>query len=344
MILLTRKQFREQVLKRDNNKCVICAEDAQDAHHITERRLWSDGGYYINNGASLCGNCHIKAEQTILSCEEIREAAGITELLIPLQFYRTDKIDKWGNIILPDERRIKGELFYDISVQRILKKGKVLNLFCKYIKHPRIYHLPFSEGVSKDDRILTDTKNFEGKKIIVSPKYDGENSSFYRDYLHARSIDSQSHPSQNWIRNLHNKISYEIPEDWRICGENLYAKHTIHYKNLDSYFYVFSIWNEKNECLSWDATCEWIELLGLQAVPILYMGIWNKKLLENLYQEKYNGDECEGYVVRLFSSFTYGEYKKSVAKFVAKKFGEKLAQGSSHWKHKELILNKIKKK
>lgn len=54
-ILLTRDDFREFVFKRDNHKCVVCGEPAVDAHHILERRLFHDSGYYLDNGASLCG-------------------------------------------------------------------------------------------------------------------------------------------------------------------------------------------------------------------------------------------------------------------------------------------------
>lgn len=70
-ILLTRDEFREGVFKRDNHKCVICGKPAQDAHHIMEKRLFDNCGYYLDNGASLCGKHHIEAEQTILSCEKI---------------------------------------------------------------------------------------------------------------------------------------------------------------------------------------------------------------------------------------------------------------------------------
>jgi len=69
-MLLTRDLFREMVFQRDNHQCVICHGPAQDAHHIIERRLWPDGGYYLLNGASLCGEHHIAAEQTTLSCDE----------------------------------------------------------------------------------------------------------------------------------------------------------------------------------------------------------------------------------------------------------------------------------
>ncbi len=51
---MTRDDFRNAVFARDNHRCVICGEPAKDAHHILERRLFPDGGYYLNNGASLC--------------------------------------------------------------------------------------------------------------------------------------------------------------------------------------------------------------------------------------------------------------------------------------------------
>lgn len=101
-MLLTRDDFREKTFIRDGHKCVICEEKAKDAHHIIERRLFSDGGYYLDNGASLCEIHHIQAEQTILSCQEIREKSGIKNIIIPEHFYKEYEYDKWGNIILPN--------------------------------------------------------------------------------------------------------------------------------------------------------------------------------------------------------------------------------------------------
>lgn len=337
--LLSRNEFRAKVFVRDNHQCVICGKsDVLDAHHIIERRLWDDEGYYLENGATLCSQHHILAEQTVLSCDEIRDAAGITDIILPSHLYKDEKYDKWGNIILGNGQRIIGELFFDESVQKILKSGGVLELFGKYIKYPRTYHLPWSNA-TKDDRILSDTKHFEGEKVVVSVKMDGECSNFYRDHFHARSIDSDSHPSQSWIRKFHSDISYEIPEGWRICGENLYAKHTIHYKHLRNYFLVFSVWNERNECLSWSETKEWCELLGLETVPVIYEGIWDKGLIKGLYQDTIGGDDMEGYVVRLEKSFRYEDFRKSVAKYVSPHFLSSL-KGSFNWRYRSFSVNK----
>lgn len=341
--LLDRKTFRESVFKRDKYRCVICSRtDNSDAHHIIERRLFNNtGGYYIDNGATLCPEHHMKAEQTLLSCEDIREASSITHIVLPEHFYQDNRYTKWGDIILPDGRRLKGELFYDESVQKVLKSGNVLDLYCDYIKYPRTMHLPFSEGVTKDDRVLGDTKFFEGKRVIISSKLDGENSSLYKNYFHARSIDGQDHPSQSWLKNFHSQISYNIPEGWRVCGENLYAKHTIAYNNLDTYFYVFSIWNEKNECLSWDETIEWCKLLDLYHVPVLYDGIWNEDIVKDLAQD----NSREGFVVRIADRFRYGDFRFSLAKFVHKVFRQKLNDNPNfHWRYKPFEVNKLNDK
>ncbi|MEO6049406.1 MAG: RNA ligase family protein [Candidatus Kapaibacterium sp.] len=62
---------------------------------------------------------------------------------------------------------------------------------------------------------------------MVSVKLDSENTTMYSDYIHARSIDSDHHPSRDWVKKLHATMGYMIPEGWRVCGENLYAVHTL---------------------------------------------------------------------------------------------------------------------
>lgn len=331
---MNREEFRREVFKRDNYKCIICGRsDHLDAHHIIERRLWDDGGYYLDNGASLCAEHHLQAEQTILTCDRIREVAGITNILLPEHLYTDQSYDKWGNIILSNGQRIRGELAYDESVRKILTGVE----FSKYVKYPRTYHLPWSLGIGKDDRVLKNTSCFENKEIIISVKMDGENTSLYSDYVHARSLDSEHHPSQDWVRRFHANISYNIPEGWRICGENLYAQHTIPYNNLDDYFLVYSIWDEYNRCLSWEDTETWCGLLGIKHVPIIYTGLWN----EDIKNLKVDFEVWEGYVVRLAGSFPYSAFRHSIAKFVREEFKDHI--DSHHWKSKQIVPNKLKK-
>jgi len=203
------------------------------------------------------------------------------------------------------------------------------------VKYPRTPHLPWSQGATTDDITLKRVYAFEGKEVVVTEKMDGENTTMYRDHIHARSLDSAHHPSRAWVKTLHGSICQDIPEGWRVCGENLYAEHSISYRNLPSYFLVFSIWTDKNECLSWQETEEWSALLGLSTVPVLYRGPFAYNTIRNLYNPDTDSKTIEGYVVRLESGFDYKDFTKSVAKFVRKNH----VQTDEHWMSKPVTAN-----
>jgi hypothetical protein len=332
--LLTRQEFRESVFERDNHKCVVCgiSDVKLDAHHILERQLWSDGGYYIDNGATLCDKegtgCHMKAEITILSVETIRESAGIKESIIPEDLYSDHEYDKWGNVVLANGTRTKGPLFHESTVQKVLRQHADFDtLFSDYVKYPRTYHVSWSPGVTDDDRIQKDMSYFENKQVVVTRKMDGENFTGYGNYCHARSIDGRHHYTRDWAKNFWMQRSYELPTGWRVCGENLYAEHSIPYEDLESYLLGFSIWNEKNQCLSWDETKEWFGLLEIDYVPVLYEGLYDENKIKGLYDPKKDYHEHEGYVIRLAESFDYKDLRKSTVKYVR----ENHVQSRKHW-------------
>ena len=338
-ILLTRDQFKQQVFKRDDSKCVFCEQPAVDAHHIIDRSLFPDGGYYVNNGASVCEHHHMECELTNISVKQVRQACGITEPVIPPHFYQDEEYDKWGNIVLPNGQRLKGELFNNENVQKVLRQANVLSLFTKYVKYPRTYHFPWSPNLQNDDRMLTTLEHLEGQYVIATEKMDGENTTLYNDYIHARSINSGSHVTREWVKNFWGSIRYEIPDEWRICGENTFAEHSISYTNLPSYFLGFSIWNEKNECLSWNETVEWFELLGIVPVPVFYQGIFDKEKIHQLFLNSNNGwDNKEGYVVRVADKINMSEFQYKVGKYVRKGH----VQTNQFWMRQQVKPNKLK--
>jgi hypothetical protein len=208
----------------------------------------------------------------------------------------------------------------------------------KLYKYGRTPHLPWSEKLSKDDRMLETLTQFFGKEVVATVKLDGENTTMYNDHIHARSLDSAHHPSRDWVKGLWGEIAHNIPDGWRICGENMFAKHTIHYHNLSTYFYVFSIWAD-DMCLSWDDTVEWSKLLGLTTAPEIYRGNFDYDLLRTIYPETHNGDPVEGYVVRLTQEFNYNDFGKSMGKFVSSQF----QIGESHWMYDKITKNELKK-
>lgn len=313
-IWLTRDEFRESVFKRDNYKCVFCGEPAKDAHHIIERRLFGKtGGYAIDNGASVCHEHHMLCETTELSVDEVREKCGITAKIIPDHLYSDTNYDKWGNVIMEDGHRAIGELFFDQSIQWVLNKGGMLDKFTKYVKYPRTYHLPWSGCIGKDDRVFEDLTNFNGSRVIVTKKMDGSNVTMYNDFIHGRTFNHRSHPISGRVKALWSQFQANIPDGWRVCGEDLYHTHSIQYNNLTSFLYCYSIWDHENNCISWDETVEYFQLMDLSPVEVLYDGIWDENLIKSLTVDY---AKCEGYVVRKADKFSMFEFKNSVAKFV----------------------------
>lgn len=304
---MNREEFREAVFARDGGQCVVpgCDHYARDAHHLIERALWEDGGYHLDNGVSLCHGHHLEAEQNILSPESLRKWAGINKTLVPDQLDSNLEHDKWGKV-----------------------------------KYPRTFHLPWSPGRTSDDKVLDNLDHFKGKEIVVTEKLDGENTTLYRDAYHARSLDTDYHSTRTWVQNLQARIGWEIPEGWRLCGENLAGLHAIEYKNLPTYFFLFSIWDSDNYCLSWEDTEEYALILNLYIVPVLWSGRFEDFDHDKLFPtfKPLYSDEIEGYVVRIAGEFIYAEFPKSVAKYVR---ADHVDPTNTHWRHKTTAFNNL---
>lgn len=202
-------------------------------------------------------------------------------------------------------------------------------------KYPRTPHLPWSPGASSEDIHAGDLAAFIGQEVVVTEKLDGENSTLYRDGLHARSTNSRHHPSRDWLKAMHGRLAHEIPEGWRVCGENLFARHSLAYEDLESYFYIFSIWNENNRCLSWAETLEWSALLGFPTPRVLYRGLWDEETVRGLWVDT---EVMEGYVARLAAGFSYSDFASSVAKWVRSHH----VQTDQHWMHAEVVPNGLR--
>jgi len=204
-------------------------------------------------------------------------------------------------------------------------------------KHPRTFHVPFSKGISSDDKVLATTDHFNGEEIIVTEKMDGENTSLYHNYFHARSIDGNHHPSRNWVKAYHATIKHLIPEGDRICGENVYAQHSIMYDNLKSYFYGFAYWCGPI-CLDWDNTIMIFDNLGIVTPNVLYRGQFDINVLKEL-ANSIDTNVTEGFVCRVSRSFMYEDFGKCVAKWVRKGH----VNTDDHWMHQKIIPNRLQK-
>jgi hypothetical protein len=205
------------------------------------------------------------------------------------------------------------------------------------VKYPKTRHLSFSKGLTRGDKVIKTLSNFIGKEIVALMKMDGENSTLMKDCIFARSLENTDHESQHWLKGLWGNINYEIPDEWRICGENLFAEHSISYKELPSYFMVFNIWDENNRTLSYDDTIEWCDLLKLEHTPLLWRGIFDENILKDI-ASKFDTEKNEGFVIRLTESFDYKDFETCTAKWVRASH----VKTSSHWKYEKIVRNGLK--
>ena len=200
------------------------------------------------------------------------------------------------------------------------------------VHYPRTAHLPWSPGATPDDIRAGDLRGLIGSEVVVTEKLDGENTTIYRDGLHARSLDSGHHPSRAWVKALHGRVGSQIPDGWRLCGENMYATHSLTYADLDSWFYGFSVWNDADRCLDWDDTVRFLHGLGIPTPPVLWRGIFDEKAIRSL---RLDVRKQEGYVVRTVAGFDRGEFTARVAKWVRPNH----VLMNMHWMQTEVVPN-----
>lgn len=216
------------------------------------------------------------------------------------------------------------------------------------LKAPRIYHLPWSEVMSKDDKTIKHNSMFNGKDVVVTIKYDGSSISLYNDgTFHSRSIQSSRQYKSNdylhswWANKLYTDNYVILHNKWpnlRLVGENMYTTHTIQYNNLEDVFLLHSAWNGTT-CLSWDDTLTICTLLNITPVPVLYKGIYKEDIVKSYNTlDRYRDDIVEGYIVRNSDEYLYNDSNFNIAKFVSSRF---VIKNDKHWALNGLRRNNV---
>lgn len=200
-------------------------------------------------------------------------------------------------------------------------------------KYGRTFHLPISRGATSDDKIMSSLDGLKVHDLVVTEKMDGENTTIHSRGSHARSPDSRYHPSRDWLKAFAAGISPQLSDEERIIGENLYARHSIAYQALPSYFLGFA-WIVGDEVQSWDMTLARFEELSIQPVPTIYRGPYRLSLFDDL-AKTLDVNKQEGFVARTAGAFAETAMPDCVGKYVR----EGHVQTETHWMKAELIPN-----
>jgi RNA ligase-like protein len=197
------------------------------------------------------------------------------------------------------------------------------------MKYPRTYHLPDSPGTTKDDRVQHDLSWLDGE-LVVTEKLDGGNLTFTRDEMYARSLDSGTQPWDRPAKALWAMTAHRIPDDWRVCGESMWARRSIAYRDLPGVFIVFGIWDETDTLLGWDDTVDWAQRLELPVVPVLYRGASISEA-RAAWAGRLDPETSEGYVLRSAGRIPVAEFSHKVLKWV--RAGHVRTEAS--WRHRD---------
>ncbi|KAA9352796.1 RNA ligase family protein [Larkinella humicola] len=221
-------------------------------------------------------------------------------------------------------------------------------------KYGRTYHYPFSPGTTSDDRI---NQHYEEHiapipALVHTEKLDGENNCLNRYGVFARS---HAAPTQSpWTRYLRDRwelIRHHLG-DLELFGENLYAIHSIEYRQLEHHFYVFAI-RDRDCWLSWEETRFYAQLLDFPVVPELEVvqapfrpGVIEKQVKGWANQnsrlgshDALTGQPCtmEGIVTRNTDAYTADAFGQNVFKYVRAGHVKTDEHWTRNWKRASLL-------
>lgn len=135
-------------------------------------------------------------------------------------------------------------------------------------KYGRTYHYPFSPGTTSDDRFnhnyWQDILKID--TLIHTEKLDGENNCLNQFGVFARSHAAPTtSPWTNQIRERWQLIKNDLG-NIELFGENIYAIHSIEYKRIEDYYYIFAV-RCMDKWLSWEEVKFYASMFDLPTVP-----------------------------------------------------------------------------
>lgn len=209
-------------------------------------------------------------------------------------------------------------------------------------KYHRTYHLPFSKGLTNDDRKAGKDwwEHLKGKELVLTEKLDGSNSALTKEGPYSRSCaDFTKNPWDVNLWNKHKAIGSKLGDNEIVYGESMYAIHSITYDKLPNDFFIFACKDmDLGTWYSWSDVELMADMLKLPTVPIIARRVFNSPLdLEVTINQAMTkpsafGDTKEGVVVRLADSFSDEDFNKYVLKFVRANHVQTDEHWSRNWK------------
>jgi hypothetical protein len=232
-----------------------------------------------------------------------------------------------------------------------------------FIKYPRTPHLFGSEGTD-DDKHLDEAESEQliaDESLIVEEKIDGTNVGIHftsggemvlqcRGHLITEGMHPQYDLFKQWVAVKRFVLEERLEDRFILFGEWVYARHSVHYRQLPHYFFEFDLYDKDEEAfISLDLRQSLLDGLGIETVPVLHSGPLDRDELCHLIGPSLFDGQFEDPVTNRTDSLMEGLYLRieaddkvsGRAKFVRPEFVEKVNH-STHWQHQALVPNLLK--
>lgn len=233
----------------------------------------------------------------------------------------------------------------------------------EFFKYPRTPHLFGSTGTADDKRLgeRESHRFLKDPSLIVEEKLDGTNVGLHfaadgqlvlqcRGHLIATGMHPQYDLFKQWAAVKRDVLLERLETRYILFGEWLYARHSIHYRQLPHYFFEFDVFDKQERAfLSLDRRLERLEGTGIPTVPVVHTGPLGKDELERLIGPSAFDSAFENPTTGVADGLVEGLYLRTEAegivsgraKFVRPEFVERVKL-SEHWQHQTMVPNLLR--
>ena len=232
----------------------------------------------------------------------------------------------------------------------------------EFVKYPRTPHIFGSRGTD-DDKHLGEPESsrfLADVSLIVEEKLDGTNVGIHftgqgamvlqcRGHLITEGMHPQYDLFKQWGAVKRPVLEDRLSDRFILFGEWLYARHSVHYRQLPHYFFEFDIYDKQGEeFLSLERRLALLEGTGIHTVPVLHVGALDREKLGALIGSSRFDSEFENPLTKRKDHLMEGLYLRTEAhgvvtgraKFVRPEFVEKVKQ-SEHWQYQTMTVNRL---
>ncbi len=233
-----------------------------------------------------------------------------------------------------------------------------------FVKYPRTPHLFGSTGTN-DDKHLGERESIallSSSSLIVEEKIDGTNVGIHfgddgnlvlqcRGHLITEGMHPQYDLFKQWATVKRRALEERLANRYILFGEWVYARHSVHYRQLAHYFFEFDVYDKLEAAfISLERRLSLLEGSGVCTVPVLHKGAVSKEQLAQLIGPSRYDSQFENPITNRNDNLMEGLYVRTEsngvvtgrAKYVRPEFVEKIKQ-STHWQHQAMVPNRLAK-